>query len=63
MIEQNFLKDSKERQEIEQKWNELITSCQISPNEISQVVLEHILLHFWTVRDSTSTKSPEVKSK
>ena len=54
-IELNYFKVKKERQEIGQKLNELITSCQNSPNKNSQAVPEHILLHFWTVRESNTS--------
>jgi hypothetical protein len=50
-IEQNFLKDSTERIQIQQKWGELVESCGICTNKnISKTVLEHVLLHFWIVK-------------
>ena len=46
-IEQNFLKDSAERTQIQQKWEELVDTCGICTNKnISITVLEHVLLHF-----------------
>lgn len=55
-IEYNFLKDgSTERQKIEEKWDELAgptTTGILNRERHSRTVLEHILLHFWTVRES-----------
>ena len=49
-IEQNVLKDSPERIQIQQKWEELVEACGICSNQNSKTVLEHVLLHFWVVK-------------
>lgn len=49
-IERNFLNSkSKERAEIVQRWDEILRNCVISPDTNSLIVLQHILVHFWTV--------------
>lgn len=50
---------------MEQKWNELINYSGISPNKYSNIVMEHTLLHFWIVKESSKVakKSPEISLK
>jgi len=62
-IERNFLnRESKERADIKKKWDEMISCCKIQPDKHSNTILEHILIHFWTVRGKTSTKPVVIRT-